>query len=191
MRRAWESNTRSTSVARSNFRAEPYGASGWQTVPTSLLPAGQPPVAPWAQVPSAMQTAGPSSVQIGDFGINPDNICDDNTTIASGWRVEDAGGGNAKMITGTTTRDASNSIVSTGEVSYTIDPSGNVITEASGGWLGPAQIPNSGLFVFPTGGTYIVEATSRSSGFQQWPYTLTLSVTSTSTYVVNLPLILR
>jgi hypothetical protein len=68
------------------------------------------------------------------------------------------------------------------EYIYLLDPSGNILTEATGDYLSPARLPASGLFTLPVSGTYIIEVTSVYSGLEngswgdsEWPYTLTLA----------------
>ena len=68
---------------------------------------------------------------------------------------------------------------------YLLNPSGNIVMEASGDYFGAARIPTSGLFTVPVSGTYVIEVTSVWSGLEngsfadsEWPYTLTLAITN-------------
>ena len=69
----------------------------------------------------------PSSVKIGDFGIRSPLVCNDDTTKAGNWRVEDGGNGTAKVISNVTTTDQFNTIVSVGESSFTINANGDIL----------------------------------------------------------------
>ena len=69
----------------------------------------------------------PDSVTIGDLGILSTLSCSDGTTQETNWRVEDAGNGRALIITNGTMKSQSNNILSTTDVTYTIDSSGNIV----------------------------------------------------------------
>jgi hypothetical protein len=79
------------------------------------------------------------------------------------------------------------------EYVYLLDPSGNILMEASGSYSGPARIPSSGFFTALVSGTYVIEVTSVWSGLEngsffdsEWPYTLTLAIAeSNQTLIVN------
>lgn len=69
----------------------------------------------------------PDSVTIGDLGILSTLSCSDGTTQETNWRVENAGNGRALIITNATVKSQSNDIISTTDVTYTIDEPGNII----------------------------------------------------------------
>jgi hypothetical protein len=71
--------------------------------------------------------AMPTTVKIGDFGILPAMTCSDNTTTERNWRVEDAGNGNINVISNATVKDQSNTMVSAGDATITINGSGNIV----------------------------------------------------------------
>jgi hypothetical protein len=71
--------------------------------------------------------AFPDFVKVGDFGILPSLICDDNTTQETNWRVEDGKNGNILLVTSSVIKDQFNSKISTTEITYTIDSNGNLI----------------------------------------------------------------
>lgn len=70
----------------------------------------------------------PSSVKIGDFGILSSMTCSDNTVQERNWRIEDAGNGLIDVVTNGTIKNQFNSIVSTTDVTFTIDDSGNIVS---------------------------------------------------------------
>jgi len=79
-------------------------------------------------IPSMPDTEFPISVTIGDFGISPDLVCDNNTTQSQNWRVEDGRDGKIKFIASSVIRNSStNSIESTTDITYTIDGSYNIV----------------------------------------------------------------
>lgn len=70
----------------------------------------------------------PTTVKIGDFGILSTLICDDNTTQDRSWRVEDGGNGTIRITSNGTTKNQFNNIVSIGDVTYTIDGNGDILS---------------------------------------------------------------
>ena len=69
----------------------------------------------------------PDSVTIGDLDILSTLSCDGGITEEMNWRVEDAGNGRARIITSATVKNQLNEIVSTADVTYTVDNSGNIV----------------------------------------------------------------
>ena len=65
----------------------------------------------------------PDSVTIGDLDILSTLSCSDGTTQQINWRVEGAGNGRAFVVTNGTVKSQSNDILTTTDVTYTIDES--------------------------------------------------------------------
>ena len=53
---------------------------------------------------------------------------DDNTTQDRSWRVEDGGNGTIRITSNGTTKNQFNNIVSIGDVTYTIDGNGDILS---------------------------------------------------------------
>lgn len=75
----------------------------------------------------ATSNALPDHVQIGDFGILSSSICSDGLTYSHAWRAEDGGTSRAKVVFSSLATDNFSQIVTSNEMAYTLDLSGNIV----------------------------------------------------------------
>jgi len=70
----------------------------------------------------------PVTVKIGDFGILATEVCSNNTTEETNWRVEDAGNGNIRLVQNAIVKNSLNTITTSADVTFVIDGNGNIVS---------------------------------------------------------------
>lgn len=69
----------------------------------------------------------PATVKVGDFGILPEVVCDDRTTMTQNWRAESEGVNKIKIVMGATKKNLGNAILATTEQSLTLGSDGDIL----------------------------------------------------------------
>lgn len=108
-----------TTVAFTSTATSYYDSSTANLISMYLLPAK---VTCTSSSPYHM----PDEVKVGDSDTMSTLTCDDKETLEGSWRVEDADGGNIKLISNLTTKNGLGS-VSTSDIEYTLDSTGTII----------------------------------------------------------------